>query len=89
MNNGDLIRALHKIKRFDKDVWCGYLTPSEILTLVDNGIQVQDHDEWMINYAKEKKKKGECHQTWFYFKLGKLKDNPHMNQKERKKDAIR
>lgn len=48
-------------------IWGGYLQPVEILKLIDSGlIDVQKH-RWDIKYAKEKKKKGECNPTWFYF----------------------
>jgi hypothetical protein len=74
---GDFIRALHKIMRY-YDQWCGCLTPSEILALVENGIC--DYDETWIDYAKQMRAKGDCSPFWFYFKLGKLKDNPSLKE---------
>jgi hypothetical protein len=62
------IVTINKCKIFSYDRWCGYLTPTEILSLVDYGIEIDKFNEWVVNNAKKNKKIGISNPTWFYFK---------------------
>lgn len=64
-----MYRALiKKCQRYDKDIWCGYLTSVDIVTLIDAGaIPQTGWDDW-VTYARENKRKGIANPTWFYFK---------------------
>lgn len=62
----NLSRAIAKCHLHAKTEWTGYLTPSEILALVDAGaIPVNEpaHIEWI----KKKVARGESRPTYFYF----------------------
>lgn len=49
----------------------GYLTPPEIVHLVDKmeGVELTEHSKSQYEHAKEYVKKGIGTGTWFYFKL--------------------
>ena len=64
---GNLGRALGKVKHYHADQWCGYLTPSEILALLEAGAMATSGSGWEIAWAKRKKDSGESRPTWFYF----------------------
>lgn len=62
--------AKSKVRHFDKRIYCGWLTPSEFLALVDEGIQPRREDD--VAFAKKWKEKGRSDPSWFYFQLGKV-----------------
>jgi hypothetical protein len=64
-----LLRAIKKCKQVHRDVWAGWLTPSEIILLCENG--AKPNDDYYLSRAKEKQKSGDCSTNWFYFTLGK------------------
>ena len=68
-----LICIFSKIKRSNKDVWYGYLTPSDILTLVELGVQPNKNN--LLDYIKTEHSKGISNSHWFYFRLGKAKNH--------------
>lgn len=70
--NGNLRRALHKIHQHNTDVWCGCVTPSEVLELVRNG--AQSNQPGYVKSALLCVKAGDSGSGWFYFRLsGELK----------------
>ena len=64
-NNYNLAAALHTLERncYTPREFCGYLSPSEILTLVDNGATTREN----IEFVKMRKRKGESWRHWAYF----------------------
>jgi hypothetical protein len=86
MNKNKILNiALHKISKIRPNFWTGYLTPVEILLLIENGIIPTENQIYKIDICKEEKKKGISGGIWFYFHLSKkfikkyghkLKDNP-------------
>jgi hypothetical protein len=73
MRTSILQLALHKIKRFHKDEWCGCLTAAEGQALLDDGAHFHEATVSMHNHMMKQSKHGECGQTWYYFKLGRTK----------------
>lgn len=66
--NGNLRRAERKIRQFsDTKQWCGCLTPSEALALLDDGGKEHQSVMYQRAYLTEKKNKGDCRPSWFYF----------------------
>lgn len=61
----NLDRALRKVTHHRAGVWCGYLTPSEILAVIDAGAVITN--DWKLDWIKEDVRKGQCRPTWFYF----------------------
>lgn len=62
--------VIKKSKIFDPktNTWCAYLTPSDVLALIElNIIKPSKSNEYLVNRFKEKKEKGICNPTWFYF----------------------
>lgn len=51
--------------------WGGYLTPVEIIYIVDVWKVQQDLNDWHVKYAREQIKKGESNPGWFYFVITK------------------
>ena len=65
---GNLKRAERKISRFpDTYLWCGCITPCEALALLDDGGRAENSSLYDRAYLMEKKAKGECRPSWFYF----------------------
>jgi hypothetical protein len=58
--------AIFKSRRYHKRIWVGYLTPSEILALLESGAKINS-PSYAEEHAKERKEKGECSSVWFYF----------------------
>jgi hypothetical protein len=71
MKNGNLDRAGRKVQHFYKREWCGYLTPSEALAILDDGAQPTNNTLYQREHLLEKKKKGDCRPQWFYFQPSK------------------
>lgn len=68
-SNRNYLVAKSKLKWSDicKD-WGGYLTPSEILALIDNGcIPTDSYQKVWLSYVLNKKKEGTSNPMWFYF----------------------
>ena len=70
--NKNLRSAIYKSNKndFHRIEYCGYLTPSEILELLKLNIHPFNKNglkEWNM----DKKKKGICNPTWFYFEPNK------------------
>lgn len=63
--------AKSKVKLFHGKTrsYCGCLTPSEFLALVEIGVVAKEYD---ISNAKLWKKRGESNPSWYYFRLGKV-----------------
>ncbi len=67
-NDGNLRRAESKISRFsDTPQWCGYLTPSEALALLDDGGREGPSSMDKRKYFQEKRDSGDSAPQWFYF----------------------
>ena len=76
-------RLFYKLKQHDGLVFCGYITPSEILLLKELGLKALEtkHPVWKgdqltfvvksepyeFEYQLKKKKKGISNPCWFYF----------------------
>lgn len=59
-----------KCKKFDHLEWCGCLQPSEVVALYEAGYKPYLEDDiWVVNYAKDKKAKGEAGGSWYYFNI--------------------
>ncbi len=55
-----------KIKQLaDTRRWCGYLTPSEALAMLDDGAKPERST--IKQYLEEQKQAGSSNPTWFYF----------------------
>lgn len=65
MTNATLLH--HKCKHHDGRVWCGYLLPVEILSLVALGVKPSPGNELMPAFAKLAVKEGKSNPRWFYF----------------------
>ena len=62
-------RALKKLSvRFDNKSYCGCLTYSDLLVLVDLGFNLEDTNNTTVEYAKKQIKAGISHTNWCYFK---------------------
>lgn len=67
-----LRQALDKLSRHDRDYFCGYLIPVEIISLVNDGADYEGcHQEWVVKRAKTNVEEGICNSTWFYCRLTK------------------
>lgn len=64
-----LNKSLNKCRRFSKtnNEWCGWLTPTEIFTLIEAGVIPVHRDDNHIEWLKERLKKGLSNPIWFYF----------------------
>lgn len=86
---GNLERAKRKIQHYGGREYGGCFTPSEILSLVENGVHVAEYWKKRVEHVKELKKKGDSEPMWFYFELGKLdyvvKKNDHDTAKTKRK----
>lgn len=67
MANNNLRRAERKVRRLNKREWCGYLTPSEMLALVQDGARPTPNNQTMYDYHLERRERGESSPSWFYF----------------------
>lgn len=67
MKNRNYGVALSKSKHHCEGVWCGYLTPSEICSLVITGGAKPEHYSW-YEYAIKHKSEGKSNPMWFYFR---------------------
>lgn len=67
--NGNLQRAIRKIKRYNDRQFGGYLTPCEIIAIMDNGGVVTDYGKSFVGYAEKHKKHGTGNPFWFYFTI--------------------
>lgn len=65
---GNLRRAEHKISPFRGTVWCGCLTPSEILAIVSDGARLEDSALSTVQKAEQLKVSGFCNPYWVYFR---------------------
>lgn len=79
MNKRILRIALSKVKHFDERVWCGALTPCEILALVEDGA-IPNYSlkywEWEKKCLEDDIREGISYQKWFYFeKEGLIKND--------------
>lgn len=61
-----LSRAIRKCRHFDKRVWCGYLTPSEFVTLHHHGYILPTTDQG-LRQALDAVAKGHSNSRWYYF----------------------
>ena len=64
-------RAIRKIKHFSGNTYSAYVTPCELLALVDAGIWIERKD-YKIELARHDKKNGDSTPRWFYFSLGEV-----------------
>lgn len=64
---GNLYRAERKIRHYYKQEWCGYLTPSEAIALIDDGARPIDNTLYLRQYIQARKDNGESRPGWFYF----------------------
>lgn len=69
MANGNLERAINTIKLTDETrrEWGGYLTPSEVAAILENG--GMSNQKWTADYAKRKIAEGDSQPSWFYFTI--------------------
>lgn len=59
--------AMMKAEPFsDTKEWCGAFTPSEIIALIELGVEPANYQH-MVDYATERLKKGDNSPMWFYF----------------------
>lgn len=66
--NGNLERAMRKIKQFsDTKQWCGCLTPSEALALLDDGGKETGNSLYQRQRIQSEINNGKCQPHWFYF----------------------
>lgn len=65
MKSRNFLVAVSKVSQFsDTEQWCGCLTPSEAVELIDaGGIAVSYYE----NKMREYKAKGDSKPSWFYF----------------------
>jgi hypothetical protein len=65
MKSRNFLVALSKISRFSNtQEWCGYLTPSEAVALLDAGGIASEHYDQSVRIRKAE---GKSKPTWFYF----------------------
>ena len=57
--DGNLERALKKVSPHYKNVYCGYLTPSEMLALIKRGAKESPNSIYSDEYINEKIAKGD------------------------------
>jgi hypothetical protein len=81
--DGNLGRALYKVENFADNYWGGYLTPSEVLALLNAGAIPTQYSWKDFEYFREKKAKGDCRPTWWYFN-GSTRINPLLADKPRR-----
>lgn len=74
----ELDRAMKKLKRFDKDRFCGRLTPAEIIALIKDGAIFSDYCSRKsdLERVRELKRKGESNPLHVSFFL-----RPHQIKK--------
>lgn len=61
-----LSMALHKIRHYDRRIWCAALTPMEAIALDKDHARVNQHD---LDWCKRKKKEGNCYPSWVYLEV--------------------
>ena len=80
MRNDNTFRIESTIKKkishigSDGIVWCGYLLPVEIIYIVEAWKLKPYKNDWILNYAKNQIKIGDCSPGMFYFTVTN-KDN--------------
>lgn len=84
---GNLERAERKIRRFDKREWCGCLTPSEAIAILDDGAQQHSSVMYQREYLQSLKDKGISQPNWFYFYPSKAQMERWGTRNERGHDA--
>lgn len=68
MNQRDLKKIVAKCGRFSNtNQWCGYLTPTEIIALIDAGAKPGLGWDSMLERVRLNKKTGISNPIWFYF----------------------
>ena len=66
--NGNLRRAMRKIRQFSNTKeWCGYLTPCEMIALLDDGGKETNNSMYQREYIQSHIDNGICNPFWFYF----------------------
>jgi hypothetical protein len=78
--NGNLNRALRKVKFHFGKTWVGYLTPSEIFALIKAGAKPTNSCQLSLEYYQKCLKMGDSSPHWFYFyphKLNLIKVDSH------------
>jgi len=65
------VQGIARLKKLGYDPtkkeFCGCFTPMEIISLLKLGVEPVPSNVYLVDYIKEKKAKGECSPTWFYF----------------------
>lgn len=65
MKSRNYLVALSKVKQFaNTNEFCGCMTPSEAIALLDRGAKATGHYE---DYMRKRKKLGDSSPSWFYF----------------------
>lgn len=66
-NETNLLQIVSKLQQFDGRVWCGYLTPAEIVLVNKKcgGTLIKLHD---FILAKRSLARGDSNPRWFYFR---------------------
>lgn len=64
----NLFIAFKKASQYSAKEWCGYLTPNEIVALVDEaGAKPVESNNHLLQRARGDIKTGTIYCTWFYF----------------------
>lgn len=65
-------KLLVKIKHIEGRNYCGWLTPVEVIHVVEKfSVILTEYEREQYERAKEKVKKGDCSAYWFYFQKKK------------------
>jgi len=59
--------AVRKLRRFGGREWCGYLTPAEVVYLLDKGCKLTETNKYKEELARTWFGSGEGHASWYYF----------------------
>jgi hypothetical protein len=65
------VQGLSRLKKLGHDPtkkeFCGCFTPMEILSLLRIGVIPTESSKYVVKWAIDRKRHGECHPIWFYF----------------------
>jgi hypothetical protein len=72
VRKSNLKSALRKIKWAWENEFCEYLTPAEIIALIEAGIKPSEGSKWALEWIRKKRENGICNPIWFYMEYHDL-----------------
>lgn len=82
MKRSMLSTSLRKLNHFRSRTWCGCLTSTEILLLLDKGFKLEHPDSWLLTWCIEEKASGNIKTHWVHFILNEEQRKQVLDEKE-------